>query len=151
MDPKNLSARPGRTGGLVFWAGVAALAAAAIAAGYFVFGGDGGGPALSETPVIVTGSSATVAVASLEFNPRNLHVPAGAVVTWQFTDNIPHNVRARDGRFQSETMTDGAFSYKFEEPGEYAYVCTIHPRMTGVVVVGADDGKTPAAGATSTP
>jgi plastocyanin len=41
-----------------------------------------------------------------------------------------------DGVFKSKVMdTEDKFSYTFDKPGTYSYYCTIHPKMTGKVVV----------------
>jgi plastocyanin len=32
--------------------------------------------------------------------------------------------------------TDGQFSYRFDDAGAYKYFCSLHPRMTGQIVVG---------------
>jgi plastocyanin len=51
-------------------------------------------------------------------------------------DDEPHTVTSLDGLFRSGALDqDESFSFKFTKPGTYRYVCTIHPRMTGEVVV----------------
>ncbi len=51
-------------------------------------------------------------------------------------DDIPHNVVSDDKSFKSKVLdTDDAFVYTFTKPGTYTYFCSIHPKMTGKIVV----------------
>ena len=69
------------------------------------------------------------------FEPAQLTVKAGQIVTWTNRDDIPHTVVCA-GKFRSKTMdTDGTFSFTFTAPGEYKYFCSLHPHMTGFVKV----------------
>ncbi len=78
----------------------------------------------------------TVAIGNFTFGPNSITVPAGATVTWVNKDDTPHTVTANDGAFRSRTLdTDEQFSFTFAKPGEYLYFCSIHPMMTGKVVV----------------
>jgi plastocyanin len=75
-----------------------------------------------------------VVARDLAFVPPAVQIPAGTTVTWQFKDgNVPHNVQA-DG-FKSKNLTKGTFQHRFDRPGTYPYVCTLHAGMTGRVVV----------------
>jgi plastocyanin len=78
----------------------------------------------------------TVQIVNFAYGPKQLTVPAGATVTWLNGDNFPHNIVATDKSFKSQTLAGGdRFSMTFAEPGEYAYFCTLHPYMTGKVIV----------------
>jgi len=81
-------------------------------------------------------SSATeVKIDNFSFGPATITVAAGTTVTWTNRDDIPHTV-VSDGTFKSKAMdTDEKFSYTFAKPGTYSYFCSIHPKMTGKVVV----------------
>jgi Icc protein len=77
-----------------------------------------------------------VNIDNFRFAPATLTVPAGSKVTWTNRDDIPHNVVSTDRRFASPVLdTDERFSYSFSTPGAYDYYCSIHPKMTGRVVV----------------
>ncbi len=76
---------------------------------------------------------ATVLVKDSRFQPDALRVVTGTAVTWEWDGSLPHNVVF--DAFASDTMTEGAYQHTFTEPGEFAYRCTLHPRMTGVVAV----------------
>jgi len=84
-------------------------------------------------------SSAAIAEVKIDnfvFGPQTLTVPVGATVTWTNKDDIPHTSVSTDGVFKSKVLdTDEKFSYTFTKAGEYSYYCTIHPKMTGKVVV----------------
>jgi amicyanin len=79
---------------------------------------------------------AAVKIDNFSFGPQTLTVQVGATVTWTNRDDIPHTAVSTDGVFKSKVMdTDEKFSYTFTKPGTYPYYCTIHPKMTGKVVV----------------
>ena len=72
----------------------------------------------------------------LQFGPAELTVKAGTTVTWTNRDDIPHTVVSPDKVFKSKVLdTDEKFSFTFSTPGTFPYFCSIHPKMTGKVVV----------------
>ena len=77
-----------------------------------------------------------VKIDNFSFGPATLTVPVGTSVTWTNRDDIPHTVVSDDKRFKSKVLdTDEKFSYTFDKPGMYPYFCSVHPKMTGKVVV----------------
>jgi amicyanin len=77
-----------------------------------------------------------VAITDFKFNPATFTVPVGSTVTWTNQDEEPHTIAAKDGSFHSPGMdTHGTYSFTFTTPGSYDYICSIHPFMTGTVVV----------------
>jgi plastocyanin len=83
-----------------------------------------------------TAANAAVNIDNFVFGPQTITVPVGATVTWTNKDDIPHTSVSTDGVFKSKVLdTDEKFSYTFTKAGTYAYYCTIHPKMTGKVVV----------------
>jgi Icc protein len=77
-----------------------------------------------------------VVVDNFSFSPAAAMVPAGATVTWTNRDDVPHNIVSTEKRFASPVLdTDQHFSYRFDAPGTYRYYCSLHPRMTGHIVV----------------
>jgi amicyanin len=83
-------------------------------------------------------TGAEVKIDNFSFGPATLNVPVGTTVTWTNRDDIPHTVVSTDEprMFKSKVLdTDEKFSYTFTKAGTYAYFCTIHPKMTGKVVV----------------
>lgn len=91
--------------------------------------GAGGPDPLAAPPV----AASAVVVADDEFAPAAVEVPAGTSVTWTWEGGNAHNVSG-DG-FTSDTQDEGTFTHAFDAPGTYAYRCTLHPGMTGAVVV----------------
>lgn len=76
----------------------------------------------------------SVVIEDLAFAPEMLTVEAGDTVTWTWDDGaVTHDVSGDD--FQSEVMSEGTFSHRFDEPGTYEYICTLHPNMTGTIEV----------------
>ena len=81
-------------------------------------------------------ANAEVKIDNFSFGPQTLTVPVGSTVTWTNRDDIPHTSVSTDGVFKSKVMdTDEKFSYTFAKAGTYPYYCSIHPKMTGQVVV----------------
>ena len=81
-------------------------------------------------------ANAEVKIDNFSFGPETLTVPVGATVTWVNRDDIPHTVVSTDGVFKSKVRdTDERFSYTFVKAGTYPYYCSVHPKMTGQVVV----------------
>lgn len=79
---------------------------------------------------------AEVKVDNFTFGPGTLTVPVGTTVTWTNRDDIPHTVVSTDRTFKSKVLdTDERFSFSFDKAGSYQYFCSIHPKMTGKVVV----------------
>jgi plastocyanin len=89
-----------------------------------------------ETAVKVAASPATVNIDNFAFTPATLTVPAGTTVTWKNEDDSPHRIGDKDGTLKSAALdTDDTFSHTFAAPGEYPYICTIHPYMVGKIIV----------------
>jgi len=81
-------------------------------------------------------TTAEVKIDNFSFGPTALTVPVGTTVTWTNRDDIPHTVVSTDRVFKSKALdTDDKFSFVFSKPGTYSYFCSIHPKMTGQVVV----------------
>jgi amicyanin len=77
-----------------------------------------------------------VKIDNFSFGPAELKVPVGTTVTWTNHDDIPHTAVSTDKMFKSKVLdTDEKFSFTFSKPGTYEYFCSIHPKMTGKVVV----------------
>lgn len=83
-----------------------------------------------------TAASAEVKIDNFSFGPVAITVPVGTTVTWTNRDDIPHTVVSTEKVFKSKVLdTDEKFSFTFTKAGEYPYFCSIHPKMTGKVVV----------------
>jgi len=105
--------------------GVTALLAAAL-------------PELTAAGAAVTAatSPATVQIDNFAFTPATLTVTAGTTVIWKNDDDSPHRIGDKNGTFKSAALdTDDTFSHTFAAPGEYPYICTIHPYMAGKIIV----------------
>ena len=78
----------------------------------------------------------TARIANFTFSPKTLTVMAGARVVWVNDDDVPHTVVATDGSFRSKPLDTGdSYAVVFNTPGEHPYFCSIHPMMTGKVLV----------------
>ncbi|HEY7976724.1 MAG TPA: cupredoxin family copper-binding protein [Rhizomicrobium sp.] len=81
-------------------------------------------------------ADATVTIKNFDYSPMMLTVKAGDTVTWKNLDGEPHTVVSTDGLFRSKALDENdSFAFKFDKPGTYKYVCSIHPKMVATVTV----------------
>jgi plastocyanin len=92
--------------------------------------------AAGEAVVTAAASPATVKIDNFAFAPATLTVTVGTTVIWKNEDDSPHRIGDKNGTFKSAALdTDDTFSHTFVAPGEYPYICTIHPYMAGKIIV----------------
>jgi plastocyanin len=80
-----------------------------------------------------------VTVAAMAYSPASVTISPGDTVTWFFDDTgVAHNVVGIDAAsrlLHSPMISSGQFSQTFDDPGTYPYFCSVHPNMTGTVIV----------------
>ena len=77
-----------------------------------------------------------VKIDNFSFTPPSITVPVGATVVWANADDIPHTIVSTDKAFKSKVLdTDEKYSFTFTTAGTFTYFCSIHPKMTGKVIV----------------
>lgn len=75
-------------------------------------------------------------IQNMAFNPASITVTAGTTIVWTNKDAVTHDVTSDKGSFSSGPLGTGAtYSKTFTAVGTYSYICSIHPSMTGTVVV----------------
>ena len=80
----------------------------------------------------------TVLIENYQFLPNSLTVPIGTTLTWINRDSEVHTVTADNTppTFKSPGLdTDDKFSFTFNKAGVYSYHCSLHPHMTGKIVL----------------
>lgn len=78
----------------------------------------------------------TISIHEFMFAPTSMTVTAGTTVHWKNLDPEPHTIRSVDATFKSDALDQNDnFKFKFDKPGTYRYVCSIHPQMVGTIVV----------------
>jgi len=93
-------------------------------------------------PSVAQNTVVPVTIDNFVFEPARVTVKAGTTVTWTNRDDIPHTVAANERQFKSKVMdTDESYSFTFSTPGEYTYFCSLHPHMTGTIVVEGTTGS----------
>jgi amicyanin len=98
--------------------------------------------AISLPAVAAQAADLEVKIDNFTFAPQRLTVKAGTTVTWTNEDDIPHTVASSTKAFKSKALdTDDKFSFTFTTPGTYEYFCSLHPHMTGAIVVEAATGS----------
>jgi plastocyanin len=95
-------------------------------------------PAAIFPTAFVQAAETEVNIDQFTFYPQRITVKPGTTVTWTNDDDVPHTVASSSKFFKSKTLdTADKFSFTFTTAGTYAYICSVHPYMTGAVVVEA--------------
>jgi len=78
-----------------------------------------------------------IEIKDFAFNPQTITVKSGQKITWINHDEEPHTVVSVGKKFQRSSAldTDQEFSITAGAPGTYEYFCSVHPKMTGTIVV----------------
>jgi plastocyanin len=77
-----------------------------------------------------------VTIDNFTFAPKELTVPVGTTIKWLNRDDIPHTVVETSRAFRSKALdTDDSYSFTFASAGTFSYFCSLHPQMTGKIVV----------------
>ena len=78
-----------------------------------------------------------IEIKDFAFNPQTLTVKSGEKITWINRDEEPHTVVSVKKQFKKSTAldTDQEFTITAGTPGTYTYFCSVHPKMTGTIVV----------------
>ena len=78
-----------------------------------------------------------IEIKDFAFNPPTLTVKSGEKITWINRDEEPHTVVSVEKQFKKSNAldTDQEFSITVGAPGTYTYFCSVHPKMTGTIVV----------------
>ena len=81
-------------------------------------------------------ADAMVVLKNFDFSPMDVTVTPGSTVTWKNMDGEPHTVVSADGLFRSPALDQGdTYQFKFDKPGVYKYICSIHPKMRATITV----------------
>ncbi len=91
-------------------------------------------------PAILAAAAPTsivdVDIAKFAYGPKEITIAPGTKIVWTNHDETPHTVTSNDKSFASKGLdTDDKFEHTFASEGDYTYICTLHPFMTGVVHV----------------
>ncbi|MBV8783791.1 MAG: cupredoxin family copper-binding protein [Gammaproteobacteria bacterium] len=88
------------------------------------------------SPALPGAEGAQVHISHFMFTPPSVTLRAGSTLRWINDDEEPHTVVSVDGLFRSAAVDGGeSFEFRFEKPGTYRYICTVHPQMSGEVIV----------------
>src|SRR5437879_2445399 len=84
-----------------------------------------------------TGKQNRIEIKDFAFNPKTITVKAGEKITWINRDEEPHTIVSVEKQFKKSSAldTDQEFTITAAAPGTYSYFCSVHPKMTGTIVV----------------
>jgi len=94
------------------------------------------GPAVAAAATVMPAGTMTVAIRDFDFSPSNLNIHVGDTVVWMNNGPANHTATSASGMWDTGPLSTGQSSYfTFNQPGMFAYYCSIHPRMRGTVTV----------------
>lgn len=78
-----------------------------------------------------------IEIKDFAFNPQTITVKSGEKITWVNRDEEPHTVVSVEKQFKKSSAldTDDEFTITAGAPGTYTYFCSVHPKMTGTIIV----------------
>jgi len=92
--------------------------------------------AMPAVPGAAPPSGPIVDIAKFAYAPKEITIAPGTKVVWTNRDETPHTVTSNDKSFASKGLdTDDKFEHTFASEGDFSYLCTLHPFMTGIVHV----------------
>src|SRR5581483_339502 len=94
-----------------------------------------GGPTTAASGAVHTETK--IEIKDFAFNPQTIMVKSGEKITWINRDEEPHTVVSVEKQFTKSSAldTDQEFTITVGAPGTYTYFCSVHPKMTGTIVV----------------
>ena len=78
-----------------------------------------------------------IEIKDFAFNPQTITVKSGEKITWINRDEEPHTVVSVGKQFKKSPGldTDQTYTIVAGAPGTYSYFCSVHPKMTGTIIV----------------
>ena len=69
------------------------------------------------------------------FTPTQITIAAGNSVNWLNADTVAHTTTSDNNLWNANLAPGGSYSRQFPTAGTFTYACSVHPGMTGRVVV----------------
>lgn len=99
-------------------------------------GGGGGSGSNSKTASACPKGAVVIRMRDIKFHPATATAKVGEKVCWVNDDDVQHDAAADNGRFKSQLFGQGqTFTTTVSKAGTIPYVCTVHPGMTGKLIV----------------
>lgn len=104
------------------------------------------GPAAAAAQAPQRAKPAVVTVNDFFFGPDSLTIHKGKTVKWVWSESntYPHDVHLKQGpknlkerstySTRTTAVTGAVFKKRFERPGTYRYICTVHPTLMKLTV-----------------
>jgi len=84
----------------------------------------------------VEAADVSVTIKNFDYSPMDLDIAAGTTVVWKNLDSEPHTIASVDGMFRSPALDQNdSYSFTFNRPGVFNYICSIHPKMKATITV----------------
>lgn len=92
----------------------------------------------SSAALTAENKSVKISIINFQFTPAEVTIAPGESVTWVNDDGAPHGLEYNDGSSGKDLLLPGeSYNRRFDQPGTYDYNCSVHPYMTGRVIVRA--------------
>ena len=87
------------------------------------------------TQSLAKGLKGDINIASFSFLPAKIGASVGKALTFLNSDDSPHMIKVANGPTTGVLVRGQKASITFDKPGEYNYICGLHPTMKGVIEV----------------
>jgi plastocyanin len=84
---------------------------------------------------LVKGVKGDISIASFAFLPAKISAAVGKALTFVNGDDTPHQISVVNGPKTAVFLRGQRASLTLDKPGEYNYICGLHPTMKGVIEV----------------
>jgi plastocyanin len=92
--------------------------------------------AMLAAPCVALAANHVVTMENFGFKPQTLTVKRGDTVEWVNKDILDHTSTSTSPGFDSKAIhPGGSWRWTAQRAGQYKYICTFHPTMTGVIEV----------------
>lgn len=103
--------------------------------GYMIYKGSYNKPSQSSSNSSNSVATNSVKISNFAFDPANITVKAGSAIAFTNNDGTNHTVTADNGKFDQSVSSGQTATITISDPGTYTYHCSIHPSMTGTIIV----------------
>jgi len=91
--------------------------------------------AMPGSPASPAGTTRSVLMKSIAFEPQQVSVHVGDTLKWANQDIVAHTATAKDKSWDINVLPGKSGQMVVKAAGTFDYICRYHPNMTGKIIV----------------